>query len=150
MSHQLVNAFAALVAGAIAIVAALAVVKMSVANFVRRKVELGEERFVRLVGRAAIATDAPEQTLPEDGIEGGGNQERLDAHVDQARDRAGGVVRVQGGEDKVPGERGLDGDLRRLQIARFTDHDAVGVLAQEGAQDAGESQADARRSSAPA
>ena len=50
------------------------------------------------------------------------------------------VCRVR--EDQVTGERGLDGDLRRLQIAHFADHDAVRVLPQEGAEDAGEGQAD--------
>ena len=68
--------------------------------------------------------------------------ERLDAHVDQTGDRAGRVVRVQGGENKMPGERRLNGDLRCLEIAGFADHDAVRVLAQKRAQDARKGQAD--------
>ena len=51
---------------------------------------------VRLVGRAAIRADGAEQTLAEHGFERGGDEERLHAHVDQARDRARRVVRVQG------------------------------------------------------
>ena len=44
---------------------------------------------------------------------------------------------MQGGEHEVTGERGLNGDLRGFhEIARFTDHDAVGILTEEGAQGA--------------
>ena len=82
------------------------------------------------------------QTLPEHGLEGRRNQKWLDAHVDQTRDRAGRVVRVQGGENEMAGERGLNGDLRRLEIARFTDHDAIGILSQKRAQHARKGQPD--------
>ena len=33
-----------------------------------------------------------------------------------------------------PVRRGLDGDLRGLEVANLADHDDVGVLAQDGAQ----------------
>ena len=39
-------------------------------------------------------------------------------------------------------ERGLNGDLCRLEIARLPDHDAVGVLPQKCAQDARERETD--------
>src|SRR5436190_10317575 len=107
---------------------------MAVANFVRRKIELFEHVFVRLVGSPALGTDAAEQSLPKHSLERRGNEERLDAHIDQARDRTRRVVRVQGGENEMPGERSLDRDLRRLKIARFTYHDAIGVLTEEGPQ----------------
>ena len=42
----------------------------------------------------------------------------------------------------VAGERGFDGDFRRLGVADFPDHDDVRVLPQNGAQRAGEGQAD--------
>ena len=58
--------------------------------------------IVRLISRAAIGTNAAQQTLPEHGLERGGNQERLHAHVDQARDRAGRVVRVQSVKTRCP------------------------------------------------
>ena len=41
---------------------------------------------------------------------------------------------MQGGQHKVTGERGLDGNLRGFKIANFTNHDDVGVLPQDGAQ----------------
>ncbi len=44
----------------------------------------------------------------------------------------------------MAGQRRLHGDLRGLQIAHFAHHDHVGVLAQDGAQQGGESQPDLR------
>ena len=75
------------------------------------------------------------QTLPKNGFERGGNQEWLHSHVDQPGDRAGRVVRVEGRENQMPGERRLNRDLRCFEVARFTDHDSVGILPQKGAQD---------------
>ena len=37
-------------------------------------------------------------------------------------------------QHQVPGQRGLDGDLRSFQVANFPEHDHVGVLAQKCAQ----------------
>ena len=55
-------------------------------------------------------------------------------HVDDAVDRLGRVLRVQGGEHEVAGlgrgQRGRD----RLQVAHLADEDHVGVLAQGGLQ----------------
>ena len=78
-----------------------------------------------------------------------GDEERLDAHVDQTGDRARRVVGVQRGEHEVAGQRGLDGDLGGLLVADFADHDDVGVLPQEGAQRVGERQADVVVAPAP-
>src|SRR5688500_1726097 len=44
------------------------------------------------------------------------------------------AVCMNGDEYEVPGQRGLDGDLRRLGIADFTHHDLVRVVAQNRAQ----------------
>ena len=90
----------------------------------------------------ALLADPARQTLGDDAVDRGGDQEGLDAHVEQTVDRRGRVVGVQGREHHVAGERGLDGDLRGLEVANLTDHDDVGVLTQEGAQRRGEVQAD--------
>ena len=50
---------------------------------------------------------------------------------------------MQRGENKVAGERSLNGDLRRLKVARLADKNAVGVLAKEGAEATGEVETDA-------
>jgi hypothetical protein len=40
------------------------------------------------------------------------------------------VVGVDGGEDEVAGESGVDGDLRGFLIADFADENFVGIVAQ--------------------
>src|SRR5437773_380811 len=49
---------------------------------------------------------------------------------------------MQGGEDEVAGEGGLNCNLCRLQIAGFADHDSIRVLPQKCSQYARESQPD--------
>ncbi len=49
---------------------------------------------------------------------------------------------MQRGQHQVAGQRGLDGDLRGLEVADFADHDHIRVLAQDGAQGLGEGQVD--------
>ena len=79
----------------------------------------------------AVRADLAREALGEDEVDRGGDQERLDAHVEQAGDGRRGVVGVQRGEHQVAGERGLDRDLRGLEVADLADHDDVGVLPQE-------------------
>ena len=49
----------------------------------------------------------------------------------EPRDRARRVVGVERREDEVAGERGLDRDLGRLEVADLADQDHVGVLADD-------------------
>jgi hypothetical protein len=70
------------------------------------------------------------------------DEERLDAHVDQARDGGDGVIGVQRRQHQVAGERGLQGQLGGLGVADLADQDDVGVLAQDAAQPAGEGETD--------
>src|SRR5262249_49276468 len=51
-------------------------------------------------------------------------------------------VRVQSREHHVPGERRLNGNLCRFQVADLADEDLVRVLPQDGPQGAGEGQID--------
>ena len=57
--------------------------------------------------------------------------ERRDAHVQQARQRRRRVVGVQRRQHHVAGLRGLDRDVGGLEVADFADHDDVRILAQE-------------------
>ena len=65
-------------------------------------------------------------------------------HLDQARDRARRVVRVDRGQHEVAGHRGVNGDFRRFLVADLADHDHVGILPQECAQRAREGEPDLR------
>ena len=56
-------------------------------------------------------------------------QERLDPHIDEARDSAGGAVGVDGREHQVSGKRRVDGKRRCLAVADLSHHDDVRVLA---------------------
>ncbi len=67
-----------------------------------------------------------------------GEQVRLDAKVEQPRDRAGRVVGMERAENFVARERRLDGHRGRLVVADLADHDHVRVLPQDAAQSAGE------------
>src|SRR5262245_20598572 len=79
---------------------------------------------------ALVAQLAP-QALGADAQEGARDEERVDAHVDQARHRARRVVRVERREHEVAGERGLDRDVGGLRVADLPHQDHVRVLAQD-------------------
>ena len=96
------------------------------------------------LGPGAGGAQPADEALGDDQLDGRGHEEGLHAHVDQARVGAGGVVGVDGAEHEVAGERGADGDLRRVEVADLADHDDVGILPEHVAQGAGEGQADLR------
>ena len=101
-----------------------------------------DEHF--LLGRPlllAVGAQPASEPLREHAVHRRGDEERLDAHLDETRDGAGGVVGVQRREHEVAGERGLDGDLRGLLVANLADEDDVGRAAQERAERSGERQA---------
>ena len=78
--------------------------------------------------------DDAHQPLRQHGDQRRSEQVILHAHVDQARDGARGVVGVQGGEDQVAGQGGLDRDIGGFAVADFADHDHVRILAHDVAQ----------------
>src|SRR4029077_15973396 len=65
----------------------------------------------RRVHLAALRAELAGEALREHTGDGGAREERLDAHLVQARQRARGVVRVEGREHEVTSEGGLDRDL---------------------------------------
>ena len=101
--------------------------------------------FLRIAGRVlAIRAQHAHQPLRDERPHRCGDQERLHAHVDEARDAADGVVRVQRAEHQVPRERGADRDFRGLEVAHFADHDHVRVAAQDAAERGGKGKVDLR------
>ena len=93
--------------------------------------ELRSSSSVGLYSTRQSGHSRADQALREQPDQRRGDQERLDPHVDQAGDRAGGVVGVERGEHQVAGERGAGWRSRRFRVADLADHDDVGVLAQE-------------------
>src|SRR2546430_16779175 len=99
----------------------------------RRQTEAGED--LRLAGRwrrclSALATRATYEPLRQDAAYRRRQKVRLDPHIGKARYGADRIVGVQGRQNQVPGEARLNRDLRGFEIADFSDHDDVGVLAQ--------------------
>jgi hypothetical protein len=93
---DLVNGEAAGEPGAAAAVAAFR--GKGMAGDVERDAEVARSWSLRSCRRAEAADEA----LGEEGAHGGGDEEGLDAHVDQAGNAADGVVGVEGGETRWP------------------------------------------------
>ena len=91
-----------------------------------------------------MRTNRAHQALRQHGFNRRRNEERLDAHVNQTGESARRVVRVEGAEHQVTGQRGANRNLGGLQITNFADHDDIGVLAQNVTQTDGERQANVR------
>jgi hypothetical protein len=53
-----------------------------------------------------------------------------------------GVIRVQGGEHLVAGERRFHGDVSGFVVSNFTDHHDIRILTENGTERVGEAQAD--------
>lgn len=80
---------------------------------------------------------AAREPLRDDGAERRSEQEGLDAEVDQAHDRARGVLCVQGRQQEMSRQRGLDHNRRGLAVTDLADHDDVGVGTQDRAESTG-------------
>jgi hypothetical protein len=96
---------------------------------------------VRLAARLAHAARQP---LGDDADRGRGDEERLDPHLVQPRERDRRAAGVERREDEVPGQRRLDRRVRGVLVARFAGQQHVGMLTQEGAENRGERQPDVR------
>ena len=138
--HQLEDADAPVVAGVVAAVAALGPIGLD--RLRAAHAELGQLGGGRREGLAALGAEHADEPLREHGDQRRRDQVRLDAHVDEARDRGRRVVRVERREHQVTGERRLDRDLRGLEVADLAHQHHVRVLAQHRAQRAGEGEAD--------
>src|SRR5664280_709426 len=103
----------------------------------RAETQTLERRGGRDIGLLAIGADLARQALGRGPDERRRDEERLDAHVDQSCGDRGRVVGVDRGQDKVPGQGGLDGDLCRLAVTDLTDEHDVGVLTQDAAHTVG-------------
>ena len=132
-AQQLVDADPFRVAGVRAEVAAGAVPE----RVLRGPAPTLVQRNLVRVGRVRLAAgraDPSHEALRDERDDRRRDQERLDAHVDEAVQCRGRVGRVQRREHEVAGERGLHRDARGLDVADLAHEDDVGVLAQDRLQ----------------
>src|SRR6266849_4611763 len=136
--QELADGGPAVIAGAGAFEAACAFGKTEFEG--ARRIDAAFAQFLRgkFLRALAIFANEANQALGHDAIQSGNEIVGLDSHVDETADDVGHVVGVDGSEHQVPGERGLNGDLRGFLVADFADHDFVRVVAEDGAQTAGE------------
>ena len=103
----------------------------------------GEIFFVWVeIGNAALIAQNADEALGHDGLNGGRDQEGLDAHIDQTGNGRRGVVRVQRRENQMPRECRLNGDFGDFEVADFADENDVGGLTQHRPEDSCEAQPD--------
>ncbi len=136
------DAEAPAVAGVVAIGTAAAFHERGAFQHFRRDAERAHFRVGRHIGRGAFLADFADEALRHEAARGRGDQKWLHADVHETGDGAGRVVGVQRGENQMAGERGVDGDGGRFQVADFPDHHDVRRLAQDRAQRGGKRQAD--------
>jgi exodeoxyribonuclease VII large subunit len=70
------------------------------------------------------------------------DQERVDLHVQQARDHADAIIGMDGRENHMASQSRLHRHLGGFRVTALADHDNIGILTQDGAQAAGKGQAD--------
>src|SRR5438094_951106 len=144
-SHQanFVNCGAPLVAGLAALIAASAAPEAG-AEFFHRKADLGEV-FARIVDPLhAVWTNRAHESLRDERLDHRSEQKRLHIHIEQARDAADGIIRVQRAENKMTRHRRADRDVRRFDVANLTNHHNVRVLPQNVTETFGKGQIDLR------
>ena len=83
---------------------------------------------------AAARTEALAETLGQHRLDGRGQLETLDAHLDDSVEHPGRTVGVHGGEDQVSGHRGAKGDLGGLVVSDLADQDHVRILPEDRAK----------------
>ena len=109
-------------------------VERRIIKAIHGKASTGEQRCVRLGWLAACVAKPAHEALRDDCFDCGCNQEWLNAHVQQTRHGPGRIVGVQRAKHKVTGKRRLDRDLGCLKVSDFTNHNDVGILAEERTQ----------------
>src|SRR6185437_3143214 len=126
--HHFVDADAALVAGALAVVAPRRAERLPGPVEVRLGESGAQQRFGRdVLGTPALRAELAREALRGDQVDRRCDVERGDTHVEEPRQRRRGIVGVHGRQHQVPGLRGLDRDVGGLEVADLADHDDVRV-----------------------
>lgn len=117
----------------VAVYAAFSAIKLEVFGWVGLfKDAKGEDEIAVVFNDfAAVRADPTDKTLANNARDGVGDQKRFDAHIAKTDEGSEGAVGVDGGDDKVAGERGFEGGGGGDGVACFANDDDVGVLAQK-------------------
>src|SRR5512140_1210639 len=93
----------------------------------------GHEQLVRgVVTHLADGAEDPQEPLRDDRHDGRGDEEGFDPDLEDPEQCADGVLRVEGGDDLVAGERHLDDRLGGKLVPDLPDHDDVRVMPKQG------------------
>ena len=84
-----------------------------------------------MIGRDALRAHAPHQPLRHHTQHRRVDDEGRQTKITQSRNGADGIIGMHRGQHHVPGQRGLEGDRRRLCIADFADQHDIGILPQK-------------------
>src|SRR3977135_709839 len=139
--HQLPDGLAAVIAGAATVPATPPLAELVRGAGNDRNMRFLEQLARGHVGLGALLAHDAHQALRQHRRQRRHETVRIDAHMHEAADHIEDVVGMHRGEHQVPGERRLDGDLRRLRIADLAHHDLVRVVPQNRAQPACEGEA---------
>src|SRR5437773_2478972 len=114
------------------------------AEFFHRKTDLGEvvARIIRDLN--TVGTNRAHKPLSDERLDDRGEQKGFHVHIEQTRDAANGIIRVERAENKVASHGGANGDVRGFNVADLADHHYVGILSQNVTETFGESQIDLR------
>ena len=77
---------------------------------------------------------AAQQPLAEHRGDGGGDEERLDVHLQEPHQRADRVLRVERRHHLVAGQRTVDRHVGRFAVADLSHEDDVRILPDDGAK----------------
>ena len=109
--------------------------------FIKCNTHIGPFCRVRSIGFFAMRTDTAHQPLSYDTSQSGSYKERFYTHIDQSRDRACSIVGMQGTENQMTCQCGVNADTSRFNVTNLTDHDYIRVLTQNTAQSVGKGKA---------
>src|SRR5256885_2064332 len=110
-NQQFINTHASLVPELAATLATDTMVEFSGFDFVLGKTDAAEVTLFHFLFHFAMQANRANEALSHHGFHGRGDEERLNAHIDQTGERAGSVVGVKRAENQVPGERGTNSDF---------------------------------------
>src|SRR5882724_8078977 len=128
---------ATLIAGLAALITAGTALEVR-AEFFHGKTDLGKV-VARIIHHLdTVGTNRAHKPLSDERLDDRGEQKRFHVHIEQTRDAAYGIIRVQRAENKVASHGCANRDVRSFNVADLADHHYIGVLSQDVTETFGE------------